>query len=193
MTRRTPDQPPVRFPRLAQPLSPDGGVPERGKAPRVANDAVEVIESARPDAFSFLLKARATGRLYRVTPTRDPHQPRFWCVMVYRCSPGGLGDPSERPWIGPGGMRREELPDAMEAIRADVGAWLAEAPCLELRRWLLAPAAEPPASGVRTGRGAVAAAAGAAATVRLPARAARRAGASGADGSERSLDAQARS
>ena len=137
MTPRTPDLSPGRFPRLARSPSPDGGAVERGIAPRVENADVEVIESPRPDAFSFLLRARVTGRLYRVTPTRDPHQPRFWCVMVYRCTPGGLGDPSEQPWIGPGGMRREELPDAMEAIRADVGAWLAAADRRDLRRWLL--------------------------------------------------------
>ena len=144
MTPRTPDLSPGRFPRLARSPSPDGGAVERGIAPRVENADVEVIVSPRPDAFSFLLRARVTGRLYRVTPTRDPHQPRFWCVVVYRCSPGGLPDGSERPWVGPCGLRREDLKETLGTIRADPGAWLAEAPHAALRAWMLAPAGAAP-------------------------------------------------
>jgi hypothetical protein len=111
------------------------------------DDGVEIIETRHPGPHAFLLKARGSGQFYQVAPARDPQQPRFWCVVVYRCSPGGLADTTERPWVGPGGITRENLPLAMAEIRADVGAWLAEEPCRELRSWLLAPAAAPPSGG----------------------------------------------
>ena len=99
----------------------------------------EIVEARQPGSFAFMLKVRATRRLYRVAPTRDPRQPRLWCVMVYRCLPSGLGDASELPWVGAGGMSREDLSAAMGTIRADVAAWLAQEPCAGLRRWLLTP------------------------------------------------------
>ena len=104
---------------------------------------VEVIDERHPDAYGFTVKARGNGRLHRVVPARDPRQPRFWCVVVYRCTPSGLPDASERPWLGRGGLRREDLPDAMLAIRADPGAWLAEEAHRALREWMLAPTPEP--------------------------------------------------
>ena len=110
---------------------------------------VDVVESRDPEGLGLLLKARATGRLYRVRPARDPRQPRFWCVLVYRCQPGGMADPGERPWVGAGGMTRDELPEVFRTIRADVDAWLAQEQCLELRRWLLTPGA--PAAPLGTG------------------------------------------
>ena len=105
--------------------------------------AVDLIEPRAPDGLGFLLKARATGRLYRLMPTRDPRQPRFWCFMIFRCTSAGVAAPAERPWTGAGGMTREELPEALAAIRRDVDGWLAQDQCRELRRWLLAADAEP--------------------------------------------------
>ena len=138
MTRPTPGHPalrPVPATAAGDPLPP--AAPATGT---VADDAVDVIEPRIAEGIGFFLKARANGRTYRVAPARDPRQPRFWCILVYRCSSAGVADPDERPWIGPGGMTREELPAALAAIRADVGAWLAQEPCRELREWLLSPA-----------------------------------------------------
>ena len=111
------------------------------------DDAIDLIEPRSPDGLGFLLKARATGRLYRLMPARDPRQPRFWCFTVYRCTSAGVVNPTERPWLGAGGMTREELPVALAAIHEDVGAWLAKEECHELRTWLLASdaaSADPP-------------------------------------------------
>lgn len=121
---------------------------------------VEVVEEKSPDAYQFTVKARANGLLHRVMPARDPRQPRFWCVVVYRCSPGGVPVGSELPWMSGGGLRREELPEAMKAIRADPGAWLAEGSQRELRDWMLDPSATPPpapASGRATAAAATSA------------------------------------
>jgi hypothetical protein len=108
---------------------------------------VEVVEERNADAYGFTVKVLANGLLHRILPVRDPHQPRFWCVVVFRCSPGGVPDASEQPWVGPGGLRREELKDIMSAIRANPSSWLAETAHGQLRDWMLAPgAAEAPAA-----------------------------------------------
>ncbi|HEX2281900.1 MAG TPA: hypothetical protein VHG52_09075 [Thermomicrobiales bacterium] len=101
---------------------------------------VEVVEERNTDAYGFMVKVLANGLLYRILPVRDPHQPRFWCVVVFRCSPGGVPDASEQPWVGLQGLRREELKDAMSAIRANPSSWLAEMAHGQLRDWMLATA-----------------------------------------------------
>ena len=90
-------------------------------------------------ADGFTIKTAANPFLHRVTPLRDPSQPRFWCVVVFRCTAGGLPDKDELPWISKRQLRREELADTMQAIRADPVAWLAEAANAELREWILTP------------------------------------------------------
>jgi len=85
----------------------------------------------------------------RVEPARDPAQPRFWCLRVYRCTRAGVADGLERPWLGGGGMTRDERPAALRAIRDDVDAWLAAADRQPLRRWLL----EPEVGGLELGVG----------------------------------------
>ena len=104
---------------------------------------LDVVGEQRPDAYAFTLKARRTGRIYRVAPYRDPDQPRFWCIAVTRCSPGGLPDISARSWIGPCGLRREDLKETLGAIRADPARWLAVATRARLRAWMLAGDGEP--------------------------------------------------
>lgn len=106
---------------------------------------VEVVGSSSPEGVGFLIKASASGCLFRVAPVRDPRQPRFWSIRVHRCTRAGVADPRELPWMGPGGMSREQLPDAFATIRADVGAWLAQPDCRNLRTWLLAQIPDPPA------------------------------------------------
>jgi hypothetical protein len=101
---------------------------------------VEVVEERNTDAYGFMVKVLANGLLHRILPVRDPHQPRFWCVVVFRCSPGGVPDASEQPWVGLRGLRREELKDAMSAIRANPSSWLAETAHGQLRDWMLAAA-----------------------------------------------------
>lgn len=100
---------------------------------------LEIIGERRPEAYAFTVRASATGRTYRVAPKRDPDQPRFWCIVVSRCSPAGLLDVSERSWIGPCGLRREELKETMGMIRGDLTAWLAAPTHTALRVWMLAP------------------------------------------------------
>ena len=93
---------------------------------KIEDDVLEVVESRTPDGLAVLLRARPSGRHYRVAPTRDPRQPRFWCLMVIRCSSAGVPHPSELPWAGGWGTRWEDLATDLALIRADVNAWLAQ-------------------------------------------------------------------
>ena len=110
--------------------------------------AVAVIVEHHKDAYGFTMKMVANGLLHRVLPLRDPDQPRFWCVVVVRCAPGGLPDRAEGAWIGPRGLRRDELGETMGAIRADLEAWLTEESQARLREWLLAAPATAVASAM---------------------------------------------
>jgi hypothetical protein len=105
--------------------------------------AIEVVPERDAHVYGFTIKTRANPFLHRVTPLRDPSQPRFWCVVVFRCNAGGLPDKTELPWISKRQLRREDLAGAMQAIRADPAAWLAETGNAELRSWLLAPVSPP--------------------------------------------------
>jgi hypothetical protein len=101
-------------------------------------EAIAVVAEHDPGAYGFTMKTPANGLLHRVLPLRDPDQPRLWCVVVVRCSPGGLPDRSEGAWIGARGLRRDELAETLGAIRSDLAAWLAADAQARLREWVLA-------------------------------------------------------
>ena len=115
------------------------------------DDVVEVVETRTPDGLAVLLRARPSGRHFRVAPTRDPRQPRFWCFVVFRCSSAGVPQPGELPWAGGWGTRWEDLASSLSEIRADVDGWLAQEQCAGLRAWLLTRDAEPSPALVATG------------------------------------------
>jgi hypothetical protein len=133
----TPTPTPLRVAAASVEQDPDGQAAPAGAA-SVA--AFEIVAPQPPGAYGFSVRVAATGRLYRITPGRDPQEPRFWCVVVYRCTPSGLPDATERPWLGHAGLHRDELGAALTAIRDDVGGWLAAMPSPALAQWFLAPA-----------------------------------------------------
>lgn len=116
------------------------GRDDREQADTAPQGPLEVVEARGPDGYAFHFKVLATGQMYRIEPARDPGQPRFWCFRILRCMKGGMADPTELPWLGAGGMRRDELEAASQTIRADINAWLAAEPLADLRRWVLADA-----------------------------------------------------
>lgn len=105
--------------------------------PAMPVGALATIDEHLPGAFGFRIKATASGTLFLILPQRDPAQPRFWCVVVVKCAPGGLVDASETGWMGKQGLRREELAETMGAIRGDVESWLAEPAQAHLKTWVL--------------------------------------------------------
>jgi hypothetical protein len=118
--------------------------------------AVVMVAEHAAGAYAFLLRTTANAFLHRVLPLRDPAQPRFRCVVVVRCTSGGLLDRSVPAWIGQRGqrgLRRDELAATMGAIRSDPGAWLAQPAQSHLRAWLLTPDPAPPAASEPLPRG----------------------------------------
>ena len=106
---------------------------------------LEVIAERNPTAYGFTVRAQTNGRLHRILPMRDPQQPRFWCVAIFRCSSAGVPDATGQLWIGPRGLHRDELKETLGTIRADPSAWLADTTYHALRAWMLDPqATEPP-------------------------------------------------
>lgn len=101
-----------------------------------------IITSRGGDGLGISLKVESTGRVFRIEPTRDPNQPRFWCFRVFRCTSAGVISQTDRSWWGPGGMTRADLPAAVDAIRTDPDRWLAGADLVELREWILAASDE---------------------------------------------------
>jgi hypothetical protein len=112
---------------------------------------IEVVVERDASGYGFTVRARANGRLHRIIPMRDPQQPRFWCVVIFRCSPAGIPDADGPVWIGPRGLQRDALKETLGTIRADPTAWLAEPARLALRTWMVDPkATEPPPHGARS-------------------------------------------
>lgn len=113
------------------------------------------IDEHLPGAFTFRIKVTESGALFLVLPRRDPAQPRFWCVVVIKCAPGGLVDPSEGGWLGKQGLRREELGGTMTDIRENVNGWLAEPAQEKLLAWVrttqATPAGNDTLSGIQRG------------------------------------------
>ena len=96
-----------------------------------------VVNSRGGDGLGISFKVEGRERSFRLEPTRDPNQPRFWCFRIYRCTAAGVVAPGERSWWGSGGMSRSDLPATVQAIRADPDGWLANEALSELREWIL--------------------------------------------------------
>lgn len=110
--------------------------------------SIVVISSRGGDGLGISFKVHPNGGVFRVEPARDPNQPRFWCFRVHKCTSAGIADENERSWWGAGGMSRNDLPEAVQAIRDDPAAWLENEALGELRHWIMQPNSE----SIPTGR-----------------------------------------
>jgi hypothetical protein len=89
------------------------------------------------DGLGVSVKVANSGRTFRIEPARDPRAPRFWCLRVYLCAEVRGDGHTDEIWWGAGGMARADLPAAIDAIRADPTAWLANEARSDLRGWML--------------------------------------------------------
>jgi len=119
----------------ASPNPPQADLPAPEGAGALAPHLI-VMDSRGGDGLGLSFKVEGSGRVFRLEPSRDPHQPRFWCFRIYRCTSAGIAAQDERPWWGAGGMTRAELPAAVAAIRSDPDAWLNNESLTELRCWI---------------------------------------------------------
>jgi hypothetical protein len=106
-------------------------------------DLFEVVDSRAPVGLGLYLRARSTGRLFRVMLARDPAQPRLWCLRVDTCTPSGVVPIGSRSCLATAGTEREGAISTLEAIKTDVVGWLAGDERRALRGWLGERAAEP--------------------------------------------------
>lgn len=104
---------------------------------------IEVVVPRAPEGLSLVLKPSHGARLYRILPVRDPNQPRFWCLVVLRCSRAGAVEGDEEPWVIASGLTREQLPQFLAEIQGDVAAWLGRDERRALRAWLLEQLPDP--------------------------------------------------
>ncbi|MCC6793391.1 MAG: hypothetical protein IT336_17030 [Thermomicrobiales bacterium] len=98
---------------------------------------IDVVVPRAPEGLSLVLKPKHGARLYRIVPVRDPEQPRFWCLIVLRCSRSGAVEADEAPWVIGNGLTREQLPQMLAEIQGDLHAWLDDVQRHDLRDWLL--------------------------------------------------------
>jgi hypothetical protein len=104
---------------------------------------LEIVIPRAPEGLSIVLKPRHGARLYRVVPVRDPEQPRFWCLIVLRCTRAGAVEAEERPWVVASGLMRDALAPALAEIQADLDAWLDADGRQGLRPWLMQELPDP--------------------------------------------------
>jgi len=114
-----------------------------GRVMPVNDDQIDVVPPRAPEGLSLVLKPRHGARLYRIVPVRDPNQPRFWCLIVLRCSRAGAVEAGEDPWVIGSGLTREQLPQVLAEIQGDLGAWLEDEKRHKLRVWLLEQLPDP--------------------------------------------------
>lgn len=104
---------------------------------------IDVVVPRAPEGLSLILKPHHGARLYRVVPVRDPEQPRFWCLVVLRCTRTGGVEEGVAPWFVAGKLTRDDLPKRLAEIQADLDGWLARDGNGALRAWLLEPLPDP--------------------------------------------------
>lgn len=98
---------------------------------------IDVVAPRAPEGLSLVLKPHHGARLYKIVPVRDPNQPRFWCLIVLRCTRSGAVEENEDPWIIADSLTRDRLPAALSDIQNNLSDWLADDRHQALRGWLL--------------------------------------------------------
>jgi hypothetical protein len=95
-----------------------------------------VVEFQPRHAWGLFLKATG-GLLFRVTPNRDPDQPRLWCLRVDRCISVGAVQPDGHGCLVGSGIAWSDLTAVFTTIRSELDEWLELPAQRNLRRWLI--------------------------------------------------------
>lgn len=130
-------------PVIADPV--DAVAPGHSETPETTSPRAEhvtLLASRGGDGLGMSFKVVSNGRVFRLEPARDPDEPRFWCFRVYRCTAAGVADETERSWWGGGGMNRNDLAGAVQAIKDDPYRWLTNPSLAELHDWIMEPGSD---------------------------------------------------
>jgi len=95
-----------------------------------------LVEFQPRHSWGLYLKATG-GLLFRVTPNRDPDQPRLWCLRVDRCISIGAVQPDGHGCLAGSGIAWSDLTAVFSSIRSDVEVWLGQPSQRDLRDWLI--------------------------------------------------------
>lgn len=108
-------------------------------------DVFDVVEPRPPEGLALYLRPDQSRWLFRVTPARDPSQPRLWCLRIDRCARTGPlpHDDLASLFVAARGMTRDQLMETLRDLRADPSAWLGQNSHRDLRRWLHKASAVP--------------------------------------------------
>jgi hypothetical protein len=105
-------------------------------------EGFDAVEHRPPEGHAVYVRGRLSGRIFRVSPARDPAQPRLWCLLVERCVAAGVNGHRTAAVIGTEAMTREQVLGTIEAVRANATEWLGQPEHRALYGWLQAGDAE---------------------------------------------------
>jgi hypothetical protein len=105
-------------------------------------ESPEIVHSRQHIGYGFFFKPNKSAYTYRLAPDRHPAQPRFWCIWIHRCGPGGTPVVGERAWLSDETITRDAMASTIEEIREDLAGWLASRGNA-LQSWLEEPAPAP--------------------------------------------------
>jgi hypothetical protein len=124
--------------------SDSSSLPSEALTPVAPIDTITLVSGQGQQGAGFSFKVQATGALFRCQVMRSPNQPRFWCITIYLCLDGGSPDKDQPRWISNDLLTREEMPEALAAVQADVAGWLSDSSRADLRKWVLAQTSRSP-------------------------------------------------
>lgn len=102
----------------------------------------QVVQLAH-EGLTVNLQFQPSKWTFRFFPTRDPEQPRFWCLVVDQCDrTDALGRAVDR-FLVARAMPRDQLLENMARLREDPREWLVADDRKSLTNWLTSVATRP--------------------------------------------------
>ncbi len=100
--------------------------------------AFEIAHLRVPEGLIIYLKHAESPWVFRIVPTRDPDQPRLWCLRLEACAAPSLSARTAPfdPYYTALAMTREQLTETLASIRGSTRPWLGDPAQVDLRRWL---------------------------------------------------------
>jgi hypothetical protein len=100
------------------------------------DDGFEAVDTRVRDGHAVYLRGRRSGRVFRISPVRDPVQPRLWCLLVERCASAAVPITRGDAVIGTVAATKEEALTALRELEKNPTQWLGQRDHRALRAWL---------------------------------------------------------
>ena len=102
----------------------------------MSDEGFDAVDTRVRDGHAVYLRGRLSGRLFRVSPVRDPGQPRLWCLLIERCVSATTPVTRADAVIGTTAATREEALAELQDLEKDPTKWLGQQRHRALRTWL---------------------------------------------------------